>query len=253
MFLTNSAIRHTDLRGISLIHRGSIHVNSAIIVRGTNSVVPRVRRILVSHENPRDRTCIVPRAYPTYTDRLIRLRSRMTLHYVGPGYPTRVGRNLSRFISHGTVGVDNLNIHIIDRVFRGKLIGSMTSLCGLARRSLCRLSGVGRGSTGGVIATVSRDHKGSFRHLLFNLNVHRIKTGTTTDLTTRFRAVSQLVRTAGRRVVTIRNVNSVVTSDMITCFRLPRIGSLVRRFQTGNIGLACLNGGGTRITTISSV
>lgn len=237
--ITKAAIRETSLRGRSLVHRGSVGVNSRIIIGGTKSVVPRIMGILTSEEANRRRSFGVPARYPRYRDRLIHLSNRITLHYVGPGYPTRVERNLVRFMSHGTVGVSNLNRGIVDRLFTRGLVGSITSVCGLACRRLVRLREVNRGSMGGLVRTVRGSGNGSLRGLLFKLKVHRINTGTTGALTRRFNRVRTLRGTSQSGLATVGRVNRGVTSSVISFFSRRRTRRLVTRLGTTKIGVTC--------------
>lgn len=66
MGLDNDIVDHTALRGRSFVHTGSVHVNSEIIVGGTNRVVPRMLHMIIrGHANSRGRMR-VPDIYPRY-------------------------------------------------------------------------------------------------------------------------------------------------------------------------------------------
>lgn len=140
---------------------------------------------------------------------------RTTVHYAGPRYPTLKHRKLVRFIDHSTVGVSNYNPSIVGTLLSTNLIHSTTSLCDLHGRSLLGLRHVNRGSTSGLLTTLSRDGGGRLSGLLFTLNVHRIKTGMTHVLTARFNDVRGLRRTRPRRLTRVHSVNSGVTRDTI--------------------------------------
>lgn len=217
--LTNAAMGETALRGLSFVQRGSVHRKSAIVVCGTNRVVPRVTTILGRGEGNDRGRFRVPRGYPMYKGPVQEVSARTTFHYVGPTYNNIIHRGLVRFTSHSTVSVRNLNPTIMSDLLTCQLITSTTSFCTLGRSSLQRVRQVNRGDTTGLVATVHTDGRQKLTGLLFNLKVHFLKRGNDRLTTRCFRAVSTVVTTSIRAVRRARKVNGVATGDLCSCFR----------------------------------
>lgn len=234
--LTNAAISHTALRGRSFVSRGKVKVNSVIAIHGTNSVVPRI--LYMGRRATRD-VCGFPRAYPDYNDHMVHRRKRTTVEYVGPSYPTRLLEGLVRFYSHSTVSVRNLNPTVVRGFIGYKLVARARSVCALAfsRVGSVRLRNFGRGDVNGVVLSVRGSGRGSLTGLIFTLNVERVNTGTTGLLSSRFGAVSGVVTTSGRDVLTVSNFNSVVTRDIYRFFTGRGSGRLITDLTRTNIGV----------------
>lgn len=235
IFLTNAAITHTALRGRSFVRRFNLYVNSAVRIHGTNSVVPRI--VNIAGRTRSTRPCRVPAIYPSYNTPIIRLRSRTTLHYIGPRYPTRTLHGVVRFTSHSTVSVRNLNATITARLIRGSVIRSTTSVCALAQRRLLALSGFGRGDTSGLLGTVRTSGRGGLSGLLFKFNVHGVNSGTTTLLTRRFNALRTIQRTDTKRVDRVSKFNNMVTRDIMRFFTGRKAASLIRHLTSTKLGV----------------
>lgn len=161
MELTKADMDETALRGRSCVGRGSVEVGSAILIRGTKSVVPRMLRIMGRRHANRRMRFGVPSGYPIYSRPAMEVRNRTTMGYVGVSYPTRVEEKVVRFTSESTVGVSKLKRSVVDLLLGRGVVGSVSSLCGVGGRSVMDLREVNRGSTAGLVGTVGGSGRGS--------------------------------------------------------------------------------------------
>lgn len=242
MLLTKAAMDHTALRGGSFVSRGNVYMNSAIVVEGTNRVVPRILSI-----GRRTRGTIpfrFPSMYPSYNGPIARSRKRTTVHYAGASYPTRLAERLVRFMDHSTVSVSKLNPTVLRRLSSRKLMGSPTSLCELGTRSVSDLRHGTRGSTRGLVSSVRGSGRGRLFELIFTLKVHGVNLGTTGVVYRGFTAVSSVVDTGTRSFRGVSNFNTIVTRDLRGCFSLSNAGRLVTSLGSLNLEVGPSRPGG---------
>ncbi len=236
--LTNAAIDHTALRGRSFVASGRVNVNSAVIMHGTKSVVPRILDISGGYRG--SRVFGVPAIYPSYGSPIFHRRSRTIVEYAGTSYPTRLLERLVRFASHSTVSVRNLNPTFLRLLVNGSLVRGVISVCALSCSGILALRHANRGAIRGLGGTVRGSGRGSLSGLLFTFNVHRVNTGTKGLLTRRFNSVSTVVGTARTSFRTVRNFNNVLTGSTTRFFSLSRAGIVVGHLGRLNIGAGSL-------------
>lgn len=213
--LAGATVSRATLNNIDDINKKRLKINSSVLIRRSNEVIPEILGLL--EELPNSKTITEPTECPSCGSKLVKKGAILTCPNRDGCYEQIVDK-LTHFASKSGFNIDGLSIKTIQLLNSTLGVCESSDLFNLTKEDLLKLDKFKEKKAQNLLSAIERSKKISLSRFIFSLGIPEVGEVSARTLAKKFKTLENVMNTQAEDLVGVEDVGEIIAGFITSYF-----------------------------------
>ncbi len=214
--LAGATIQRATLNNFDDITRKKVMINSRVLIRRSNEVIPEVLGLLEKLENSKE--IIEPMVCPSCGGELIK-KGPLLFCTNRNRCKEQVVDRISHFASRNAMDIDGLSIKTIEQFYDELNVSTPSDLYLITKEQLLSLDKVKDKKAENILSALEKSKNVSLERFIFAIGIPEVGDKTARDLAKEFGSLENLMIATEEQLLNIKDVGEIIAQNIVEFFK----------------------------------
>ena len=226
--MSGITIKRATLNNIDDIKRKNIKINSEVLVRRSNDVIPEIIRAVSEDENLDE--IEIPKHCPSCSSEL----SRDGVHIYctnAISCKPQIIKSIVHFASRDAMNIEGLSDKISSQFYEQLNIKKVSELYELKFDDLINLDKFKDKKVNNILNSIEKSKNCSLANFIYALGIKNVGLKTSRDIVKKFKTLDKIISMTKEELDEIHGIGEIIVEDILKFFRNPKVIEEINRFK----------------------
>ena len=213
--LAGATIQRATLNNFDDITKKRVMINSKVLIRRSNEVIPEVLGLLESFDDSKEIT--EPKFCPSCGSVLVKKGPLLYCTNRDGCYEQKVDR-ISHFASRDAMNIDGLSIKTIEQFCKSLSLSEPAELYSLTKEQLLSLEKVKEKKATNLLNAIEKSKEVSLDKFIYAIGIPEVGDKTARDLAEAFKSLDNLMSATFNELIQINDVGEIIANNILQFF-----------------------------------
>ena len=213
--LAGATIQRATLNNFDDITKKRVMINSKVLIRRSNEVIPEVLGLLEKFDDSKD--IVEPTICPSCGSKLIK-KGPLLYCTNRDGCKEQVIDRISHFASRDAMNIDGLSIKTIEQFYDKLHVSEPADLYKVTKEQLLSLEKTKEKKADNILNALEKSKKVSLEKFIYAIGIPEVGDKTARDLSNKFKSLGNLKVATVEELLCVKDVGDIIANNIVQFF-----------------------------------